>query len=109
MLEKIQNWKLRQNMVLTLFLNTWIQLNVEERENLPVRVQTGAQNFVTDVEGNELCCYSMIDSMPYVHWFRSFDDYDILDKIGREYGDTEAAGVDDAVGDDGGIEAEKGV
>lgn len=107
---QIQNWKIRQNAVLSLFLNAYISLPAEEKEKLPVRLKEGERRYVVDLKGNELCEYSMIDKVPFVHWYRSFDDYDILDRLGRnEKHRIEAVGRDDTAGDDGGTEAKEGV
>lgn len=109
-LKEIQQWKIRQNMVLTIFLNVYIETPFEERKMFPVKLKTGERNYIVDHDGNELCEYSLTDGVGFVHWFRTFDDYELIDRLGRDEEDrAETAGGDESIGDDGRIAVEEGV
>lgn len=108
--KQIQQWKIRQNMVLTIFLNVFLETPSKERNKLPVKLKTGERNYIVDHDGNELCEYSLNDGVGHVHWFRTFDDYELIDRLGRdEDSRTETVGRDDTTGNDGRVAVKEGI
>jgi hypothetical protein len=106
MQSKIQKWKIRQDMVLTIFLNTWFTLSQEQKADMPVQILLGDPNALVSREGQILCEYTMKGSMPYARWYRTVEDYEYIDELGQTYGNTEATGDDESTRDGGGVETE---
>lgn len=84
--ERLLNWKIRQNMVLQIFLNAWWNADADTRKEIGYTFATvDNSKVIVDPEGLKAVEVVVYGNTMRVAWFRSFRDYQELDRLGQAY------------------------
>ena len=82
--ERLLNWKLKQNIVLQIFLNAWWNASKEEREEIGYTIATiNGKKVIRDPDNQIAAELAAHGNIFRVVWFRSFQDYEEIDRLGQ--------------------------
>lgn len=82
----LSNWRLKQNIVLLIYLNAYFSKDTDARMNMPYTVSTQlGKKGLKDRDGHLACEFEAVGNTFLVNWYRSFADYTEIDRIGQLY------------------------
>ena len=86
----IDRWKLKQNMILTLFMDGWFRLDEEDRAEQPYRFTLEKPiNKILNPDGTVVCEFEFLEGNLNVIWLRGPEDLIALDEAGQALREVE--------------------
>jgi hypothetical protein len=81
---QLSNWRLKQNIVLLIYLNVVWNTESKDRASLPYSlVKRDGMGQLLDADGRIACTFEAVGSTFLVKWYRSWFDYEEMDRVGQ--------------------------